>query len=470
LKAQPNPIILPFNGLNDDPDYPDFVNYPDSYPQKKYVYRLVFHIVRDANGQRVTGDVGEEQVMNVVRDLNVNYKQFNIFFKYKGFDYIDNSSLTGSFFGPDLIANFDPYYSNHAFHIFILDGDVLSYDLNSNIVHAPGIGFRFSTLAFLNYEALTTTRIPSHEIGHCLNLWHDFRNYGDEPNSEKVTRNSQHVGYNAEYAGDGVYDTPATRVWDYNGNNYNSQGYYIGSDYDYNYNLPLTEPMRYFKTMGVRFNNLMHVHQGPDLSLGYFLTTGQGRRIRWSLSVDAIQGYAIWSYAETTVEELYNPFYTGYVAGIEPFSVEDNGDGTANVCRIRIHRDRYQKGLNYEFEYVEVPNPNDEIQFDSSNPDQQKNIDMTYDYNVKVIDISQETTQRQTIVCTRGVICQNEPFVSGRVFSTQVLGSMNISVQELNEMQVKDPELFNSLLSHYYYILKKYTISGAVDESIFYKQ
>ena len=47
---------------------------------------------------------------------------------------------------------------------------------------------------------------------------------------------------------------------------------------------------------------------------------------------------------------------------------------------------------------------------------------------------------------------------------------MNITVQELNELQVKDPELYNQLLEQYYYILKKVTASGAEVKTVFYKQ
>jgi hypothetical protein len=47
---------------------------------------------------------------------------------------------------------------------------------------------------------------------------------------------------------------------------------------------------------------------------------------------------------------------------------------------------------------------------------------------------------------------------------------MNITVKELNEIEVKDPELFNKLMEQYYYILKKYTSSGAIDQKVFYKE
>ena len=50
-----------------------------------------------------------------------------------------------------------------------------------------------------------------------------------------------------------------------------------------------------------------------------------------------------------------------------------------------------------------------------------------------------------------------------------VLGSMNITVKELNEIEVKDPELYDKLMEQYYYIMKKITTSGAKTEQTFFK-
>ncbi len=299
---------------------PDQVAYPDIYPEKTYVYQVVFHIVRNDQGIRQTGEVGEGEVMNIIRDLNLNYKHFGIYFKYKGFDYIDNTNLVGDIpaLGITSSSYFGGYLSNHMFHVTILDGNVLVYDESvGSLVSSPGVGFRFSTLAFLSYQGATSIRVPSHEIGHCLNLWHDFKDYGDIYASERVTRFDWVDGYNALFTGDWVHDTPATRVWSLTSDNYNADGFYIGGDVDFNLSLPDNHIERYYKNYPPRFNNLMHVHEGQDLQMGYFLTEGQGRRIRWSLATDAVNNYGIWSLAETDRAELYLPFETQIVAGSE---------------------------------------------------------------------------------------------------------------------------------------------------------
>lgn len=66
---------------------PDERQYVDNYPDKQYVYKLVFKIIRDNYGNRITGFVGEAQAMNAIRDLNLSFNPFNIFFKYGGFEY-----------------------------------------------------------------------------------------------------------------------------------------------------------------------------------------------------------------------------------------------------------------------------------------------------------------------------------------------------------------------------------------------
>lgn len=39
---------------------------------------------------------------------------------------------------------------------------------------------------------------------------------------------------------------------------------------------------------------------------------------------------------------------------------------------------------------------------------------------------------------------------------------MNLTLEELNEIQVKDPELYDKLMSQYYHIINKETSSGAI--------
>jgi hypothetical protein len=67
-------------------------------------------------------------------------------------------------------------------------------------------------------------------------------------------------------------------------------------------------------------------------------------------------------------------------------------------------------------------------------------------------------------------VCVEEPFDHGIRYSTQVLGSMNMTQEDLDTIEVKDPDLYNNLMSQYYHILKKITASGAEVKEVFYKQ
>lgn len=103
--------------------------------------------------------------------------------------------------------------------------------------------------------------------------------------------------------------------------------------------------------------------------------------------------------------------------------------------------------------------------------DQQFNYDNIFDHSigVKIPSISNQETAVGVISSITGLSCTFESYVSGKVYAMEVLGSMNISVKELNAIEARDPELYNNLMQEYYYILKKITASGAKTEQIFYK-
>ena len=113
---------------------PDDSRYIDTQHSKQYVYRVIFHVVRNGAGVRYTGDVGENECMNSIMNLNVTYNQFNIFFKYGGITYEDKDELVGDFWASQIAASNSPYrplYDNKNFNIFVLDGNLLSSNNNT---------------------------------------------------------------------------------------------------------------------------------------------------------------------------------------------------------------------------------------------------------------------------------------------------------------------------------------------------
>lgn len=436
-------------------------NYPDSFPGVKHTYKVVFHIIRDDNGER-DGFVGEDVVMNVIRDLNTTFKTSDVYFKYGGFDYVDDSDLSGDILLFSLNNVFSNYANdNSAFHLIILNGKIVEYyDQNNNPVTVPGFGPNYGGISYYSFQGITSRRVPAHEIGHNLGLKHTFSDI------ENVIRETDAPGYNANYFGDRVHDTPACRIW---GNNqFNSSGVYEGNDIDNNTALPATDVNRQYSSQHPRINNIMYVHEDGDLDIDYVLTPGQIKRIRHYISLDFSNGSFNYYNASVAWEELFKPFESRLVAGSAIASVTDNNDGTAEVCRSILRMDRFQKGFDMTF-YEDEENNN--VVFATSNSNELKEITSgirNYYTNAQQVNLNHfELIQ---VPCYRGTICETEDYVGGVVISTQVLGSMNLTVKELSEIEVKDPDLFSKLMEQYYHILKKYTSSGAVDEKVIYKE
>lgn len=62
-----------------------------------------------------------------------------------------------------------------------------------------------------------------------------------------------------------------------------------------------------------------------------------------------------------------------------------------------------------------------------------------------------------------------QSFVGGNIITTEHMGSYIFTEQTLNELQVKDPDLFNNLESQKYHIIRKETESGAVKQDVIFK-
>jgi len=442
----------PSSALNDDPDA---AAYPDSFPGVKHTFKVVFSIVTDLNGNR-TDFVGEDIVMNVIRDLNVTYQNANIYFKYGGFEYINGTGLSGDIQAINLSTIFFNYLNDHSvYHIIILNGNILSYDENSNLISIPGFGGFYGPVAYFSFQGITSKRVPAHEIGHNFGLKHTFSD------SENVIRDVDGLGYNANYYGDRVHDTPACKTW--TNDQFNVNGVYDGEDIDNNTLLPETDYNRYYKHESPKINNIMYVHEGGDLPINYVFTPGQIKRMRNTISLDFVLSQNFYDVA-VPWEELYKPFEIRLVGG-NVANITDNNNGTAEVCRSILQMERYQKGFNMNFY------DDDNTIFASSNPDELKELTSGIrNYKTTVNQVYPSYFETIQVPCYRGTICETENYIGGVIISTEILGSMNITVKELNEIEVKDPELFNKLMEQYYYILKKYTSSGAIDQKVFYKE
>ncbi|MFN8274901.1 MAG: hypothetical protein U0X58_08490 [Flavobacteriaceae bacterium] len=168
--------------------------------------------------------------------------------------------------------------------------------------------------------------------------------------------------------------------------------------------------------------------------------------------------------AKTDIAALYEPFDARVIGG-EVTSIVDQPElGGAIVCRRQNYRLRFQPGYDQVFYDVD----NGPI---SQTADDQFNYDNIFDHaiGVQIPSISHQTRGGIGVISSVIGNCNFESYVSGTIYSMAVLGSMNMTVKLLNEIEVKDPELYDKLMEQYYYILKKITTSGAKTEQTFYK-
>jgi hypothetical protein len=583
-------ILLAFNYVNAQEFQCDFVpeqwmlkqsNYSNRFQTipddgRRFVFNVKFHFALGNNSENLY-NLNETQLLKVIENLNVVFNQNNIFFKYRGFNSINNSGYTA--IGQPINEN-NPQvlltkalmkakfvelnlHDDNAINIYLVQGSS-SYSERSIFLNSISTG----QTGFYQQDFFKNT-VP-HEMGHYFGLFHLWQ--GAEVSSfdfitenlptcianaaaiparimsrpilfypqvaipENVTREAQNPNYNADIAGDRVSDTSAAwlnyslnfckeaipnpdgsqpndlghfnedpRFTDNSGNPNTSCYYCFATDTKYSF----TQGNSYYTTLsngqsntinlgintwqnvvdnvltncnpvgsGETYKDLddeIHNYMSFTRLEPYQYTLGQATRMRESIinnvndllfgsnSFNFTPSLNLNSDGSPNIQPLYEPFQvTNNITDI--VSTTDNGDGTARVCRNYFSANyKFQPGFDYEFPENQAP---DLTSYNTT----QTPLVATPAFNcpIKIIQLSQNIEQSPT-VC-RGQICENEPFLFGIKYSTQVLGSMNITVEELNEIQVKDPNLYDSLMSQYYHILKKITTSGAKVETLIYKQ
>jgi hypothetical protein len=427
-----------------------------------------------------------------VKNLNVGFDQFKIFFKYRGADKIQNNAFH------DLVPD-----SNVSFPGATLVTDVLTQAANESILNNSAINIfivhylwqnnsdpsnpaQFATLPGIeggsNPPGVNTKNIfvtfqyakyvLQHEMGHIFGLGHPNEHGISYPqtgaNCEHVKRpdplDGPDVGnVNCNSAGDYICDTYASPAI-YEDTDVDGSGVYVGHAYD------CIDDLLYITYDGdgipkVPIKNFMNVNREEDIHFQNSFTTGQGSAMRYAIDNLYPSAYAV---LETPLEELYQPFQTiGHGGHVISVTDTDN-PAIALVCRNYVVDNRFQEGFDYIFPiYDEFGQP--------AGPSTSAGIteipvisDRTTDFPVIIAQVSSDAIKAK-LSCTKEKVCDEESYVSGHLYSMQVLGTMNITVEELTKIQVTDPELYDKLMSQYYYILKKMTESGAIKEDTFYK-
>lgn len=417
--------------------------------QTPIVFNIFFNLVKNDAGvfTSPTFTVSENSIQNAVRYLNVTYNPYNIFFKYLGTREIPSSQFTNLSYNNSLALH-NQYANPEALNLFFLNS-FTGWGTVPTAYVLPNCTSMFFKYPAVSNEVNQEQPAIIHEMAHILNLRHVFE-YNTTLNCERVTRDPNNPLYNANTHGDEVEDTPAQPQQPCCP--------------------PANDCVAPFNTTQTNFYN----EQFENIIYGNFMSysvncnkhfsSGQIARVRQSI-------FSNWDYyspAMNTVESLYQP-YERIPVITSVFSITNNNDGTANVCRNYTQKFKFQKGFTYNFPDNQLPDltvyNNNNLPLISFPP---------FNCPVTILQLAPGqtnlvTNSGQTFTICRGTICQDEEYVKGMIYSTQILGSMNITVEELNKIEVNDPALYNNLMEQYYYILKKETASGAIKEEVFYK-
>ncbi len=190
-------------------DIPYYVlNNTKTLSNNKYVIRVFVHVIRTSNGQ---GGASQQEVANMLNILVNDFAPHNICFSLLGIDDIWDDKY---FYELDIDSGeeWDLFQINNisnAINIYLLPANTL-FKLQGYLYPGMGKAAAIPSNAFFiggsdaSGTFLATTKVTSHEIGHCLGLYHTFHGTCDGSGCEELLN-----GSNCSTCGDLVCDTPA---------------------------------------------------------------------------------------------------------------------------------------------------------------------------------------------------------------------------------------------------------------------
>lgn len=218
-------LLLLANWLSASSQSPGFCGTPSNIPdfltnlsgrfqaaQNSYIIGIYLHVMRNSDG---TGGQTQTEVNTAFNTLVSDYRPYNITFELLGTDeindntYNNQTNFTTDNNGDGKFDNFTVNSHSNAIDIYLFGNDKLNFGLASNI---PGTALVIGGNAFgIN---LASSHVLSHEVGHCLGLFHTFHGtwiyeaFGSCPELAN--------GSNGATCGDFVADTPAdpARIFD----------------------------------------------------------------------------------------------------------------------------------------------------------------------------------------------------------------------------------------------------------------
>lgn len=469
------------------------INTPPQNNEPK-VFNVKFNVFNNEQGTNFCSRngiaFGEEQFLNYIKILNINYNQFNIFFKYKGYHFYGGSDGNGYIthlginginlmFGLHGSENININFLNQLTpYSGIIPSETTPTVVGTEVLFtnqtASGRAVFGSPIIFVNlpsFMGITTNGIGNsmsyfsfhknfllcHEMGHTLGLFHTFM--GSNP-CEHVERNPLGQYFNADVTGDLIVDTPAQTYLDHTQFSQNTC-YYDPTAPGIQTDCQGTP----WESANLRLNNFMQYcfrdtvdnpstnkdscvgFDATDSNVLYQFTLKQGEFMRNYIDNIPSNIFPKVTDALTDVSELYQPFYVGIGSGYnngttvnsysKTISINTNNTGI-NIWNCGPFKMRFQGGFDQEFS-----NLSGGLISQSKYQHYDAIVGENTFVGVKIPILG------QTIFNNNSPVCFNtfEPFTSGEVISTTNLGSQSYSQEELDAIKAKDPDLYNSLQS-----------------------
>lgn len=471
------------------------VNQTITLTNTRFVFNIQFHCVIDTDGGSSQISFGESQAFNIIARLNEVYNVHNIFFKYRGFNTVKNSSLNYNNFNE--MANAiklqfvnENKYDDNAINFFlyrfsngILSG--ISPDDNTDVFLAnlpsfTGGGSQYPhlipkllghSLGLLNIDTNSAGGFNTQVIANCPLPYvtngdnqlrkPDYTGYDDS--IENVTRSG--ANYNATTAGDLVGDTAACFVgFQQNFCDNFTGGYRNLISWNLNSIVVDQVGIPYVCTAN-EGNNFMSelCYSGPN---GLF-TNGQATRmkefIEGNMNNIFRQKLNVFEDDSPDISVLYEPFVSNMnngnnsmYAAFRTFLTNSTQTG-ANVWNCGPFAMRFQTGFDCEFS-----SPTGSV---TQSVYQQYNTSSSTYVGVKIPILGEQIYINNAPVCFGSF----EPFTSGDVKSLNNLGSSLYTQEQLDEIRASDPNLYEQLESGKYHIITKKTDSGFTDQKVIYK-
>ncbi len=483
--------MLVFSGLSHaqsidwcaTPDSTTSTNYPqstdpayfDTQPPK--LYNVVFRPIYGQEGYfDETGQsfVSEEDALIATANLNREFNQFNIFFKYRGVEPIINQDFVYVSLG---VNNdyLDCPPSNYGDYSSFTVSNAISNHLN---IYIPLNGCGFSG-SYSPDNSIATVRYPRlkeyhllHEIGHIFGLghaWSGYTNTGQDSDGtwrcERVTRDvTQLDEYNADRKGDDVKDTAAIPKFNrpHNGlnNNVNANCVYVGIGEDCGmslYNIPPDEK----GTLNFMSNGSECPTSGLDPGKTGF-SIGQGVRMRGKINDPALATFFA-AFEESDFSSLYQPYRGEYAEVYYPYS--------------SIERPLFQPGFDYKFvkcygDYPQPSNYNEAFNYDGQQVI--KDIDK-FESDFSAIYHPDGTAVRivqlDNVIGLNPQSCFNTDWfatkgLTKRFHDNQVNNNYTITIKD--EQEISDPNLIDDLAPGLYVIEKEYE-DGSIEQTVILK-